>query len=113
MASKEQVQLNAPHAPKPRALEAFGILLPTIRLEIMKSRHDWDKHEPKMWSRATGISDHDLVGNIDLQQDLVEVRSGDVSYGTIIFGKLRVGTNDDEEGFVHIREMNAIEVTKV
>ncbi|KAG9029260.1 hypothetical protein FRB95_005534 [Tulasnella sp. JGI-2019a] len=103
MASEEQVNLTPPHRPTSKAIEAFGIILPRIKEEIVKSRRDWDKHEPKMWSRATGITNHQLVGEIDLERDLVEVRAGEVSYGTIIFGKMKVGTNDDQEGFVHIR----------
>jgi len=103
MASEEQANLNAPHKPTAKSVEAFGILLPTIKHEIQKSRREWDKHEPRMWARADGISDHQLVGEIDIARDLVEVRAGDVPYGTIILGKLRVSTNDDKEGFVHLR----------
>ncbi|KAG9029262.1 hypothetical protein FRB95_005536 [Tulasnella sp. JGI-2019a] len=103
MASKEQVDLSPGHPPTPRSMEAFSILLSQIKEEIVKSRRDWDKHEPKMWSRATGITDHQLVGGIDVQRDLVEVRAGQASYGAIIFGKVKVGTNDGQEGFVHVR----------
>jgi len=103
MASAEEVNLNAPHAPHPNAIEAFGVILHQIKSEILKSRRDWDKHEPKMWSRAAGVSDHEFVGKIDLNRDLVLVRSGVVSYGTIILGKLKVGTNDGRDGFVHVR----------
>lgn len=57
-----------------------------------------------MWSRAAGISDNDLV-NFTIKDDLVEVRSGPTSYGTIIFGKIRLpAVNDDlGEGFMHVR----------
>ena len=57
-----------------------------------------------MWSRAAGISDHDLV-DFDFEKDLVEIRSAIVSYGTIVLGKLRLpAVNDAEgEGFVHVR----------
>jgi hypothetical protein len=60
-ASKDELKFNEPHAPKENALEAFGVVLDTIKSEIRKSRNDWDKHEPKMWSRASGVSDADLV----------------------------------------------------
>jgi len=103
MASEAQVNLDAAHPPHPSAIEAFGVILHQIKNEIVKSRRDWDKHEPKMWARAAGLSDHELVGDIDPTKDLVQVRSGATSYGTIILGKLRVGTNDREEGFVHVR----------
>ena len=57
-----------------------------------------------MWSRAAGLSDEELVG-FDIEKDLVQIRSGATSYGTIIFGKIRIpAINDDEgEGFVHVR----------
>lgn len=57
-----------------------------------------------MWSRAAGISDKDLVG-FDLRKDLVLIRSGPTSYGTIIFGKIRVPAIHDSEGegFIHVR----------
>lgn len=104
MADAEEVVLNAPHAPHPNAVEAFGVVLHKIKHEILKSRHDWDKHEPKMWSRVAGLSDEQLV-SFTLEKDLVEVRSGPTSYGTIILGKIRIpAVNDDlGEGFIHVR----------
>ncbi|KAF8973139.1 hypothetical protein BDZ97DRAFT_1752166 [Flammula alnicola] len=104
MASTEQLTFNAAHVPKTNAIEAFNILLPTLKSEIVKSRHDWNKHEPRMWARATGLSDHDLV-SFKIEEDLVEVRSAAASYGTIILGKLRLPKVKDEagEGFVHVR----------
>ncbi len=56
-----------------------------------------------MWSRATGLTDHQLIGEIDLKEDLILVRSGLTSYGTIILGKIKVGTNDNEPGYIHVR----------
>ncbi|GAW04298.1 hypothetical protein LENED_006079 [Lentinula edodes] len=104
MASNEEVILNAPHQPHPNSLEAFGHVLQDIKHAIIHSRRDWDKHEPKMWSRASGISDQELV-DFTLEKDLVVVRSAPVSYGTIILGKIRIpAINDDEgEGFIHVR----------
>ncbi|KAI0775729.1 hypothetical protein BD413DRAFT_602914 [Trametes elegans] len=104
MASAEQVELNAPHAPTDKAFEAFEVIERTIKVEILKSRADWDKHEPKMWSRAAGISDEDLVA-FNLRDDLVEVRSAPTSYGSIILGKIRIPAVRDEEGegFIHVR----------
>ncbi|VDC07720.1 unnamed protein product [Peniophora sp. CBMAI 1063] len=104
MADSSEVVLNAPHAPHPNAIEAFGVVLSKIKHEILKSRRDWDKHEPKMWSRAAGLSDEQLV-DFSLEKDLVEVRSGPTSYGTIVLGKIRIpAVNDDlGEGFIHVR----------
>jgi len=104
MASTEQANLNDPHTPGENAIDAFNAVLPIIKEEIIKSRHFWDKHEPRMWSRAAGLSDLDLV-RFSIEEDLVSVRSGATSYGSIIFGKIRVpAINDAEgEGFIHVR----------
>ncbi|KAK7687054.1 hypothetical protein QCA50_009554 [Cerrena zonata] len=104
MATNEVISLNDPHAPTAKAIEAFSVVQKELKSEIIKSRHHWDKHEPKMWSRAEGISDHDLV-NFEFEKDLVEIRSAIVSYGTIVLGKIRLpAVNDAEgEGFVHVR----------
>ncbi|KAL1939779.1 hypothetical protein VTO73DRAFT_9479 [Trametes versicolor] len=104
MASSEQVELNAPHTPTEKAFEAFEVVQHKIRAEILKSRHDWDIHEPRMWSRAAGISNEDLV-NFTIRGDLVECRSGPTSYGTIILGKIKLPAVNDEEGqgYIHVR----------
>ncbi|KAG8721608.1 hypothetical protein FRC08_011798 [Ceratobasidium sp. 394] len=104
MASAETVVLNPPHPPQERAIEAFNEVLPKIKLAIISSRHDWDNHEPRMWSRASGLTDPEL-SNFVIENDLVEVRAGATSYGTIILGKIRIpAINDSEgEGFVHVR----------
>ncbi|KAF9010507.1 hypothetical protein BDQ17DRAFT_1322351 [Cyathus striatus] len=107
MASNDQISLNDPHSPNANAIEAFNFVLATIKSEIVKSRHHWDKHEPKMWSRAKGISDTELI-NFNIEDDLVEVRSAGTSYGQIILGKIRIPAVNDEEGngFVHVRLVN-------
>ena len=40
----------------------------------MKSRHHWDKHEPRMWRRASGLEDTDLV-SFKIEEHLVEVKT--------------------------------------
>jgi len=104
MATAEEVNLNDSHPPHPNAIDAFEKVVHHIKSAIVKSRHDWDKHEPRMWSRAHGIDHHHLT-TFDLSKDLILIRSGSTSYGTIIFGKLRIpAIQDDEgEGFIHIR----------
>ena len=77
-ASAEEVNLNAPHSPHQNAIEAFNHVLHKIKHEIIHSRHDWDKHEPRMWSRAERLSDAELT-HFTIEQDLVQVRSGAVS----------------------------------
>ncbi|QRV91457.1 hypothetical protein RhiJN_19475 [Ceratobasidium sp. AG-Ba] len=88
MASSETVTFNAPHPPQARAIEAFNEVLPKIKLAVISSRNEWDIHEPRMWSRASGLSDPEL-SSFDIENDLVEVRVGATSYGTIILGKIR------------------------
>ncbi|KAF9454018.1 hypothetical protein P691DRAFT_790424 [Macrolepiota fuliginosa MF-IS2] len=104
MASTEQVQLNELHKPRDNAIEAFNQVAGRIKFEIIKSRHHWDQHEPKMWSRAAGLTDEELT-KFTIEDDLVSVRSGATSYGIIIFGKIRIPAINDElgEGFVHVR----------
>ena len=103
-ASSEQINLNAPHRPTAKAIEAFNVVLHQIKSEIVKSRHHWDKHEPKMWARAAGLTDEQLV-DFTIERDLVLCRSAPTSYGTIILGKIRIPAVQDEEGsgFVHVR----------
>jgi len=104
MASEQSIILSDVHSPKENAIDAFTAILPTIKEEIIKSRRNWDKHEPKMWSRAIGVSDEDLTA-FDISRDLVQIRSASTSYGHIIFGKIRIPVIKDEvgEGFVHVR----------
>lgn len=104
MASQEQLSFNAPHPPQENAIRAFNVVLSTIKSEILKSRHHWDKHEPKMWSRAAGLSDADLV-KFTIEKDLVQVRSAATSYGTIVLGKIRLPSVHDAkgEGYIHVR----------
>ncbi|KDQ27735.1 hypothetical protein PLEOSDRAFT_1104413 [Pleurotus ostreatus PC15] len=103
-ATGEQINFNEPHPPKENGIEAFNIILPTIKSEIVKSRRHWDKHEPRMWSRVSHLSDDELVA-FTIEDDLVEIRSAATSYGTIILGKIRVPSVNDEEGggYIHVR----------
>ena len=103
-ASKEQLSFNDPHPPARNAVEAFSVVDLIIKEEIIKSRHHWNRHEPRMWSRAAHLSDHKLT-SFSVDKDLVLVSSAATAYGTIILGKIRIpGINDDQgEGFVHVR----------
>lgn len=98
------LNFDAPHPPNAHGVEAFNNVLRQIKSEIVKSRQHWDLHEPKMWARAAGISDKELVA-FTIEEDLIEVRAAATSYGTIVLGKIRLpAVNDDEgEGFVHVR----------
>ncbi|CEL57871.1 hypothetical protein RSOLAG1IB_02615 [Rhizoctonia solani AG-1 IB] len=100
----DTVNLSEPHPPTGRGLEAFNEVLPKIKQAVISSRRDWDNHEPRMWARASGLSDEQLTSFV-IEDDLVEVRAGSTSYGTIVFGKIRIpGLKDEEgEGFIHVR----------
>lgn len=104
MASTDEVNVTAPHTPHERAIEAFNHVLREIKLAVIALRRNWDIHEPRMWSRAAGLSDVKLT-TFTIEDDLVEIRTGAVSYGTIIFGKIRIPAVNDElgEGFIHVR----------
>ncbi|OBZ68309.1 hypothetical protein A0H81_11724 [Grifola frondosa] len=41
MASAEEIVLNDPHPPTPKAIEAFEVVLHDIKSAIVKSRRDW------------------------------------------------------------------------
>ncbi|KAG0147308.1 hypothetical protein CROQUDRAFT_722340 [Cronartium quercuum f. sp. fusiforme G11] len=98
------VPLNEPHAPDTRGFELFEHLAPKIQHELIRLRHHWDKHEPRMFSETQGISDHDLA-NFNVRKDLVLIRSGQTSFGTVVFGKLRIPAFKDKngQGFIHVR----------
>ena len=103
-ASKEQLNFNIPHPPAENSLDAFSRVVHTIKQEILKSRHHWDTHEPRMWSRASGPSNEELT-SFSLDKDLVLVSSAATTYGTIILGKIRIPRINDDQGggFVHVR----------
>ncbi|KAH8119275.1 hypothetical protein DFH11DRAFT_435071 [Phellopilus nigrolimitatus] len=106
MATPETVELDAPHAPHPKAVEAFRTVEHTIKAELVRSRREWGKHQPAMWARAAALDDAALT-RFDVARDLVLVRSGETAYGAIIFGKIRIPALGDgadaPEGFVHVR----------
>ena len=105
----DTIELNETHQPTEKAISAFKTVEGEIKAAIIKSRHHWDKHEPRMWARAAGIDDDNLV-SFEIPQDLVSVRSGVVAYGTIVFGKIRIPAtkkDDDAAGFVHVRCVDA------
>ncbi|CEH12236.1 hypothetical protein CBOM_00231 [Ceraceosorus bombacis] len=101
MADQEDVQLSEEHAPQERAIDAFTRLEPKIKQELLKSRAHWDAHEPRMYSKVSGVSDEDL-SSFSSSKDLVAVRAGAVSYGTIIFGKIRLAKAGND-AYIHVR----------
>ncbi|KAH9819234.1 hypothetical protein DFH28DRAFT_1022848 [Melampsora americana] len=110
--------LNETHSPDERGLQLFDHLSSKIKHELIRLRHHWDNHEaahgmffqkiswsqPRMFARSQGVSDHDLV-DFDIKHDLVSIRSGQTSYGTVVFGKIRIPAVKDQDGvgFIHVR----------
>jgi hypothetical protein len=80
MADANTVHLSEPHAPKPASLESFRSCLHEIKNEFHKSRAKWDAHQPEMFARCHGHSDHELLESIDLEKDLVQVRTAESKY---------------------------------
>jgi len=119
MATDEVLSFSGSHEPHPKAIHAFRELEHEIKQEIIKSRHNWDKHQPEMWSRAKGLDNDHLIdftfkkqpGERDLTDyshkprgdggDLVLVDNARVSYGEIILGKIRIPAIPD--GYIHVR----------
>jgi hypothetical protein len=100
-ASEEELTFVGPHAPHEKAIEAFTTVESQIKHAIIASRKDWDKHEPRMWSRAKGVSDAELSGFTLGGGDLVLVDNAATSYGQIILGKIRIPAIPD--GYIHVR----------
>ncbi|PWN97848.1 hypothetical protein FA09DRAFT_297647 [Tilletiopsis washingtonensis] len=102
MADAESVTLSPAHAPQPRAVEAFALLEQRIKAELLKSRAHWAAHEPRMYARVADVADAELTAFDVRSGDLVSVRAGAVSYGTIIIGKIRLPRAGDDH-YIHVR----------
>ena len=83
MADSSTVSLSEPHPPKPPSVEAFQAVLPEIKNGLHKARQRWDEHEPEMFARVKGHTDHELLEHVNLEKDLVEVRTGESAYNLI------------------------------
>jgi hypothetical protein len=80
MADATTVTLGEAHAPKPASIEAFKTALHDIKNTFHKSRKRWDEHQPEMFARVKGYTDHQLLEPIDVDKDLVQVRTGESAY---------------------------------
>ncbi|KIW01262.1 uncharacterized protein PV09_07301 [Verruconis gallopava] len=88
MATAETCELSPSHPPKPSAIATFKQLLPEIKKQLIHLRHTHDAHEPEYFRAVSMLSDHELA---DFSaDDLVAVRAGNVAYGLIVFGKVRI-----------------------
>ena len=77
MADATTVPLSPPHAPKPASIQTFKTAWPDIKNAFHQCRQKWDAHEPEMYARVEGFTDHDLLEGVDLDKALVEVRTGE------------------------------------
>jgi len=80
MADANTVSLSEPHAPKEASIKAFKTALPEIKNLFHKLRKRWDEHQPQMFERVEGFTDHQLLEPIEMEKDLVQVRTGESAY---------------------------------
>ncbi|TLD34617.1 heterokaryon incompatibility protein-domain-containing protein [Venturia nashicola] len=88
MADANTCELTASQPPKAASKKSFKLLLPEIKRELIKLRHNHDKHEPEYFASVKSLSDQELT-SFD-ESDIVAVRAGRVAYGIIVFGKVRL-----------------------
>lgn len=117
MADASTCELTASHPPKAAAIKSFKHLLPEVKRELIRLRHNHDKHEPEYFASVSALSDKELV-SFD-ESDIVAVRAGRVAYGVIIFGKVKLqspgkyifvrwfvgGEDEDDDGKVEADEV--------
>jgi hypothetical protein len=104
MADASTCELLPSHPPKARAINTFTTLLPTIKQKLIHLRHTHDAHEPSYFAAVKSLSDDELTSFT--AHDLVAVRAGDVAYGVIIFGKVKIPeakAEDGSQGYVFVR----------
>jgi hypothetical protein len=77
MADAKTVHLSQVHTPKPASVEAFEKALPDIKNMFHKMRIDRAEHDPVMFSRVEGHTDHQLLEGVDVKKDLIQVRTGE------------------------------------
>ncbi|EMD68106.1 hypothetical protein GGP41_001677 [Bipolaris sorokiniana] len=103
MATEDTVHLSEPHAPHQASIDAFSSILEEVKAELVKLRHDHDKHEPEYFTRVHHLSDTQLTSFS--VSDLETVRAATSAYGIHLFGKVKLPALDD--GYIHIRIFGA------
>lgn len=88
MATAETCELTASHPPKAASIATFKQILPDVKRQLIITRHKHDKHEPQYFSAVGGLSDDELT-DFD-ENNLLAVRAGNVAYGLIVFGKVKI-----------------------
>ena len=108
MADASTVQLSEPHPPKPASVEAFHSTLHEIKNMFHQSRAKWDEHEPEMYSRCHGHDDHEILETIDLEKELVQVRTAETAYKPLKPISSTAFLNISLELFPQIRSLRAV-----
>ncbi|EUC43733.1 hypothetical protein COCMIDRAFT_100050 [Bipolaris oryzae ATCC 44560] len=103
MATEDTVHLSSPHAPHQASIDAFSSVLEEVKAELIKLRHDHDKHEPEYFARVTHLSSPQLTSFTP--SDLVLVRAATSAYGIHLFCKVRLPALDN--GYIHVRIFGA------
>jgi hypothetical protein len=104
MADASTCELTPSHPPNPPSLKSFTSLLDTIKHALIALRRDHDKHEPQYFAAVAHLSDAELT-SFDAS-DLVSIRAGQVAYGVIVFGKVKIPgatAPDGSQGHVFVR----------
>jgi hypothetical protein len=99
MATADTVALSEAHPPKEASIHAFESILPELKHELVKLRHDHDKHENEYFRAASSLSNVELTSFSS--SDLELVRVGTSAYGLHLFGKVKIPRI--ENGYIHIR----------
>lgn len=88
MATAETCELTPSHPPKPASIATFKKILPEVKRQLIHLRRTHDVHEPQYFQAVSALSDDELADFSE--HDLVAVRAGEVAYGLIVFGKVRI-----------------------
>lgn len=88
MATAETCELTPSHPPKPASIATFKRILPEVKKQLLHLRRTHDAHEPQYFAAVSGLSD-DEISDFS-EKDLIAVRAGNVAYGLIVFGKVRI-----------------------
>jgi len=103
MATKETADLGAVHPPKAESIKAFKEIEHELKHELVKLRHQHDKHEKEYFAAVADLSDADLAGFS--ADDFEAVRVAATAYGLILFGKLRIPAQPG--AYLHFRAYSA------
>ncbi|KAK4044593.1 hypothetical protein C8A01DRAFT_31383 [Parachaetomium inaequale] len=102
MATADTVELGDPHAPKEESVRVFHQIEHELKRSLVRTRHEYNKHEPEYFAAVEHLSDAQLAGfGAD---DFQQVRVAVSAYGLHLFGKVRIPSLPDEgPAYIHFR----------